>query len=370
MICDSEGRRQGDISVGDGYVESTGEVPVGEDEVYSLDGLYVAPGVVDCHVHLTSDGDPDSVEGTHGDVESRVKQNLRRSLEAGVVGVRDLNAASDVVIQAGEAVEADEVDGARVKACGRALTTTGGHFHEISRVADGAAEFRKAAREQLADGADVLKCMATASAYHSRREGGPEMTLDELEEVVKIARMHGVPVAAHAEAKTGVMRAIRAGVTSVEHGKYIDREAARELSETKTYWVPTAKATEMKIEHEHGSVERARKLRQGLNSSFRHCIDAGVSIAMGSDAGTAYNRHGENLEELRLMAEHGMSPEHVLEASTRTAAQLAGFEDLGMVREGYRASFVVLEEDPLESAEAWTSVATVMADGRWVDGPP
>jgi imidazolonepropionase-like amidohydrolase len=383
-IVDANGARDGDVAVSpaEGRIVSTGDVSAAvadadDAETVDASGRVVAPGLVDSHVHLMMDGRPDA---TTADAESRellsyrAAANLRANAEAGVTTVRDLGAPGSLAIDAGTAVEEDVLVGPRVVACGENVVMTGGHGHWFGREADGTDEVRKAVREQLKRGAGVAKCMATGGVLTSgARTGAPELTPEELAAFVDAAAAKSVPTAAHAHGERGIRNAVRAGITSVEHGTFMGRETAELLAEEGTYWVPTAGALAGIVENgvEAGipeeAVEKAEDAHERFERAWEHALDAGVTVAMGTDAGTPFNFHGESaLREMELMCEYGMSPRAALEAATVTAAALLGLDDVGLVEAGYRADLVVLDADPTRDASAWRESAAVFAAGRRV----
>ena len=369
-IIDSDGVRDADVRIEDGRIANVGNAEGGEDEVYDVDGGYVVPGMIDCHVHLVSECLPTNRHGDDRMRWYRTAENMRDSIEGGVTTVRDLNAPDSCVIDAGRAVEDGTVPGPGVVACGQGICCTGGHFSGSCREADGAAEVRKAVREQIERGAKVIKLMATSSAYSST-EGAQEMTRDEIEAAVEVASMKGVPVAAHAEGKEGIVAAAEAGVDSVEHCKYADEEAARALADNDAFWVPTLKASRMSLRHpdrvSEEKLEKAKNVVERQKEVVRLFEEHGVRVAAGSDAGTSYNYHGENTEELELMSQYGMDEDGVLEAATANAAELLGIEDeVGYVREGYAADLLVLDGSPLEDAANWKERKLVVNGGEVV----
>ncbi|MFC7080271.1 metal-dependent hydrolase family protein [Halorussus caseinilyticus] len=375
-VVDADGRREADVAVEDGEVVSVGDVPDESDEEIDATGQFVAPGLVDAHVHLMMDGRPDPSE-VHDDSEAtlayRATANLRDALDAGVTTVRDLGAPGSLALDAGTAVGRGVLEGPRVLACGENVVMTGGHGHWFGREADGVAEVKKAVREQLKRGADVVKCMATGGVLtEGALTGAPELDEAELDALVDVADAKRVPTAAHAHGTAGIKNAVRAGISSVEHGTFMDREAAELMADRGTYWVPTGKALYGIVEAgtEAGipefAVEKAEKAKEAWDEAFEYALDAGVEIAMGTDAGTPFNYHGDIPEELELMVRHGLSERAALEAATVNAADLLGVEGVGTVAEGTRADLVVLGDDPLDDVTAWQSPTRVVRRGTVV----
>ncbi|ADQ67031.1 amidohydrolase [Halogeometricum borinquense DSM 11551] len=383
-VADARGTRRADVvvDVETGRIIAVSDedsVQPGDENTEAVDvsGKVVAPGLVDAHVHLMMDGRPDVTTINQDGRELlsyRAAANLRANIEAGVTTVRDLGAPGRLAIDAGVAVEEGVLDGPRVVACGENVVMTGGHGHWFGREADGAAEVQKAVREQLKRGAGVVKCMATGGVLtEGAVTGAPELTERELSAVVDTASAKGVPTAAHAHGEVGIKNAVRAGITSVEHGTFMDREAAELMAREGTYWVPTASALEGIVENgvEAGipeqAVEKAEDAQDRFERAWEHALEAGVTIAMGTDAGTPFNFHGENaLREMELMVEYGLSAEAALEAATINAAELLGVSDVGRIAEGYRADMLVLTDDPNENVSAWRGSEAVYRDGERV----
>ena len=382
-MADAAGTREADVAVADGEIVAVGDSGAVDDAVaerdaggateVDVDGRVVAPGLIDAHVHVMMDGRPDvstAVSDSDYAASYRAASNLAAAVEAGVTTVRDLGSRGTLALDAGEAVAAGDIDGARVLACGRNVIMTGGHGNWFGREADGPAEVRKAAREQLKAGADVLKCMATGGVLtEGAVTGAPELTPEELAAFTDAAAPTDTPTAAHAHGEAGIKNAVEAGITSVEHGTFMDREAAEMMAERGTYWVPTASALRGIVDNgvEAGipedAVAKAEDAAERFDDAWDHAIDAGVPIAMGTDAGTPFNFFEEIPQEMAHMVDYGLSPERALEAATVNAADLLGLDDVGRVAEGHRADLVVLDADPTEDVEAWQEPDAVFARG-------
>jgi len=370
-VVDADGAREADVAITDGEIVAVGDVGRGDSET-DVSGQFVAPGLIDSHVHLMMDGRPDvatAEDESDFDHAYIAAANLRKAVEAGVTTVRDLGASGTLALDAGRAVAEGRLDGPRVLACGQNVVMTGGHGHWFGREADGPDEVRRAAREQLKRGADVIKCMATGGVLtEGAQTGAPELTEEELEALVDAASAKGVPTAAHAHGKEGLLNAVDAGITSIEHGTFMDREAAEAMAAEGTYWVPTAAALKNIVENPDAGIpesamDKAVDASEAFASSFDHAEAAGVDIAMGTDAGTPFNYFDNIADELAYMVEFGMSPEAALEAATVTAAELCGLDDVGRVAESYGADLVVLDGNPAADADAWQDPAAVFADG-------
>ncbi|WP_435346803.1 amidohydrolase family protein [Haloarchaeobius sp. HRN-SO-5] len=375
-VVDVDGAREATVVVEDGEITHVGDDldrDVDADRTVYADGSYVAPGLVDAHVHLTMNAGPDpasDVDESTPFLSYRAARNMRSALSAGVTTVRDLGTPDGIAFEAARAVEEGVVPGPRVLACGRNVVMTGGHGHWFGREADGRDEVTKAVREQLKGGADVVKCMATGGVLTpGANTGAPELTPDELEALVDAASAKGVPTAAHAHGVDGILNAVAAGIDSVEHGTFIDEAAAEAMAEAGTCWVPTASALYGIVDNAEDApipdyaVEKAREAQVAFESAFEHALDAGVRIAMGTDAGTPFNEFADIPRELELLVEHGLTPEEAFEAATTTAADLLGV-DAGRVTPGASADLVLLPDDPREDVSVWRSVETVIARGE------
>jgi len=374
-VVDADGERTADVVVEDETITAVG-FDHGADDTETIDaeGLYVAPGLVDAHVHLALDGRPDTSSLRHESETAlayRASAHLREAVRAGVTTVRDLGAPSTLAVDARDAVAEGTLEGPRVVPAGANITMTGGHGHHIGGCeADGPAEVRKAARQQLKRGAEVLKCMATGGVLtEGAQTGAPELTEDEMRAIVEVGEAAGVPVAAHAHGNEGIENAVRAGVDSVEHGTFMDRGTAELMADNGVYWVPTTKAlvgiAEAGVEGgiPEWAVAKTEDAAEDHRESFALALETGVPIAMGTDAGTPFNYHADAAEELELMVERGLSPEQALEAATTDAADLLGLDDVGRISEGARADLVVLGENPLEDVTAWQRPQVVLAGG-------
>ena len=372
-VVDVDGARDGPLAIENGEIADVGEAPEAPDTVIDGDDGVVAPGLVDSHVHIAMDGRPNT-ESVRSDstptLAYRAAENLRETVEAGVTTVRDLGSPGTLGPDTRDAVADGSIPGPRVVPCGSPVVITGGHGHWFGREADGPAEVRKAVREQLKKGAAVVKTMATGGVLTEGAEiGGFEMSPAELDALVDAASAKGRPTAAHCHGATGIENAVRAGISSVEHGTFMDREAAELMAENDTYWVPTASALSGITENgsEAGipewAVEKAEQAAAAFEDAWDHALDVGVPIAMGTDAGTPFNHHRDAATELERMVEHGLSPEATFEAATVNAADLLGLDDVGRLEPGARADCVVLDSDPREDVSAYATPKTVVANG-------
>ena len=343
-----------------------------------LSGLTLLPGMINCHVHLCLTGDPDPVQLMAAEPVTltavRVALHARETLESGVTTVRDLGGRDYAELAVRTAIRQGLIPGPRVVAAGKVICMTGGHGAWVGREADGPAEVRKAVREQLKAGAEVIKVIATGGVMTPGVEpGAAQLGLDELRAAVEEAGKAGRRVAAHAQGSDGIADAVAAGVASIEHGIFLTEEIVARMRAAGTMLVATLVAAERIASAGPDAgvpawmVAKSQAVVAAHVASFQLAYRTGVPIAAGSDAGTPLNPHGSLLPELRLMAKHGMPPFECLRAATATAASLLGLEDrLGRIAPGYAADLVAVDGDPSEELEALARVRLVIAQGRVV----
>ncbi len=331
----------------------------GSGSVVDLTGKTILPGLIDCHVHLMLDASPDPLKqaATERVGLSALKMALRaqRTLKSGVTTVRDLGCKGFAAIEVRDAVRSGLIPGPRMLCAGHLICMTGGHGWSIGREADGVDGVRRAAREQLKAGADVVKMMATGGILTPGvQPGAAQLTLEELRAGVEEAHKAGRKAAAHAQGTEGIRNAVLAGIDSVEHGFYLTEETVGMMLERGTYLVPTLTAVRAIARHgtESGippwAVEKAMAVGEAHEKSFARAMEAGVSIAMGTDAGTPFNEHGQNAQELALLVELGMSEGEAIVSATSRAAELLGIADaVGSISVGKVADLIVTSGDPL-----------------------
>ena len=335
-----------------------------EEDIINLDfgGKYIVPGLIDCHVHLSGGGEADSrfEEPTDGAMALKMLQNARRNLAAGITTLRDLGGWNELEFDVRRAIQSGEFTGPRLVLAGRFISISesgADHYFGMYRVADGVEEVRKAAREQIKHGADLVKLGVTGAVLVlDGLPGATHFNLDEIAVAVEEAAKFGKRVAAHAHGILGIRRAVKAGVHSIEHGTYLyqDPDVIKEMARRGTYLVPTLKADVDVLEGESSSVpawivEKMQETRAAVLKSLRAAHKAGVPIAMGSDAGTPLNYHGENGLEVALMQQAGLAPMECLVAATSAASKALDRDaQVGSIQEGKLADLVVLDSNPLD----------------------
>ncbi|HEV7721879.1 MAG TPA: amidohydrolase family protein [Iamia sp.] len=380
-----------DVVIDDERIAHVGAPGTGDgDTSVDLDGKTLLPGLFDCHVHVTFDV-LDVMAAIQEPFSYRfyvAARSLQRTLEAGITSVRDA-AGADAGVR--RAVDEGMIPGPRMQIAIDMLSQTGGHgdehfgcgFHiplispsypgHPMATVDGPEEMRKMVRTLIREGADVLK-VATSGGVLSPLSDPKRAQLrpSELEVLVEEATAAGKFVMAHAQASDGIKNAVRAGIRSIEHGIYLDDEAIQLMLDRGTWLVPTLIAPIWVLESVDAGarltvaqVHKARMVVDEHAASFRRAVEAGVKIAMGTDAGVG--PHGDNLRELELMQAGGQSPTEVLRSTTQEAARLLGVDDQrGTVEEGKDADLVVIDGDALAFAGLKDRVEQVWKAGQRV----
>jgi imidazolonepropionase-like amidohydrolase len=343
-----------------------------------LEGLTLLPSLVNCHVHLCLGAEADPVrpllEEPVAVTAIRALLRARQTVEAGVTTVRDLGGRDYAELAVRRAVHEGWVPGPRILAAGRPICMTGGHGHWFGREADGPDEARRAVREQLKAGADVIKIIATGGVMTPGVEpGAAQLTLEEMRAAVEEARKAGRRSAAHAQAAAGIADAVEAGISTVEHGVFLTEEIVARMRRAGTVLVPTLIAPAAIAEGGLAAgipefmVRKSEHLIPAHGASFRLAHGAGVAIAAGTDAGTPLNPHGTMVPELELMVKHGMAPLEVIRSATAAAADALGLgAAVGRVAPGYAADLIAVEGRPDERIAALGEVRLVLAAGRIV----
>jgi len=317
----------------------------------------VTPGLINAHAHPEVNGEPDPptffIIRTPIERTLDAARNARLALEAGVTTVRDLGGAESHAIALRDAIARGEHVGPTIVPAGKVLCMTGGHgFFLGGRETDGPWDARKAVREQRKAGAECIKLIATGGVLTKGAVPGlDQLSEEEMHAAIVEARVHGMRVAAHAIGTNGIKNALRAGVTSIEHGHLLDDEAIALFKERGAYLVPTLAAVYRIYENIAGGtqpdyvVRKASELFQQAGENIRKAFRAGVTIAGGSDAGTPYNRHEDYAYEIELMSTVlGMTPQQALAAATSIAGELIGV-DAGVLADGRPADLLLFDRD-------------------------
>jgi imidazolonepropionase-like amidohydrolase len=310
------------------------------------------PGLIDCHVHFAMSGGPDwltEMKESYALSCWRAAIHARKTLDAGFTTVRTLGGRDGADIALRDAQIAGIVSGPRIVACNLAICMTGGHGAWIGRETDGPDDMRKAVREQLRAGADCIKLIATGGVMTPGVQPGSQQLADvELRAGVEEAHKAGRKVAAHAHGSDGIKAAVLAGVDSIEHGSFMTDEIIDLMKERGTFFSATLCSAQGFVDAPANSVAdwamaKAAQVRVALDGSFRAAYAAGVRLVLGTDAGTPFNRHGDNARELALMVKLGVDPLDALRAGTRNSAELLGkLDTIGTLEPGKAADMVLV----------------------------
>jgi len=348
-----------------------------------LSGMTVLPGLIDCHVHVCLGGEPDVVKTVTEETSAltllKAARSARATLEAGFTTVRDLGFRDHAIFSLKRAIESGLTPGPRILPAGLAICMTGGHARFIGREADGPVDVVAAVREQLAAGAEVIKFIASGGVLTpGTSPEAAQMTLEELRAGMQEARRAGRRIAAHAHSAEGMKNAIRAGAHSIEHATLMDEEAEALMGQQGVFIVPTLSALATTAQHglacgiPEPVVSKAKGMRARHEASFKKAHQSGIRIAMGTDAGTPFNYHGENAQELERMVALGMTAMEAVRSATSDAATLLGIQDsVGTVEVGKLADLLVVKGDPLKKIALLldrSRITGVMQAGRFVSG--
>jgi imidazolonepropionase-like amidohydrolase len=358
------------------------------DKLIDLKNKTVMPGLIDMHVHLESETNPnaylDRFTKNPGDVAYQALVHAKNNLMAGFTTVRDLG-GTHVVISLRNAINKGLVDGPRIYTAGVAIGSTGGHADDSNGlnetfkkdlgaedgVVNGVRDAQKAVRQRYKEGSDLIKITATGGVLSYAKDGmGAQFTEEEVRAIVQTAKDYGFKVAAHAHGAEGMKRAILGGVHSIEHGTFMTDEVMDLMKKYGTYYVPTviagrSVADSALIKNYYPEMVRIKALEVGpkIQSTFGRAYKAGVKIAFGTDAGVF--GHGKNAREFELMHEAGMPALETIQAATLHAADLLGqSSQMGTIEEGKMADIVAVEGNPSEDIRSMSKVKFVMKEGK------
>lgn len=345
-----------------------------------LAGATVLPGLIDCHVHLCFGAEADVMpllsQLKPADFAVRALANAQATLRGGITTVRDLGGHDYAEISVRNAIRQGRHVGPTILCAGKMICITGGHGWFVGIEADGADGCVRAVRTNIKAGADCIKFMATGGVLTAGIDPlAAHQTMEESTALVREARRLGKKVACHATGAAGILQAVLAGTTSIEHGFELTDEIIEAMLERGTVLVPTLSA--MACAHGHGEkgklppyvVERVETYRERQRDSAKRFYRAGGRIAMGTDAGTPFNAHGSNAEELAHMVDIGITPLDAIRIATHAAAELLDLKDLGRVAPGCRADLLIVKGNPLDDISALSAPVNhlaVVKDGRIV----
>lgn len=355
-------------------------------EVIDLSDKFVTPGLTDLHVHSGMNGEGndrmDLLHHTPAELTLYSLKNVQQDLYAGFTTLRDCGSQAFVSVALRDAINKGDFEGPRMFVSGYSLGSTGGHADshyapgvtctaEEHPIIDGPDSARKAARFNLKNGADFLKFMSTGGVMSKGTTlGAQQLCDDEIAAIIEIANLYGVHTATHAHGTNGIKAAVRAGVTTVEHGMILDEEAIQLMLEHGTYLTPTIIAAERicvkgpEMGLTPWMVEKANQALSHHEWGFRQCLERGVPITFGTDSATPYNYHGKQGYEFELLQRFGMDPHKALVAATMTNAKVLGVDKTqGSVEKGKVADLCAWSCDPMEDVKTMQNCLFVMKEG-------
>lgn len=339
-------------------------LPADDLPVINLKDAYVLPGLIDAHVHLTSEFSPTSRMKalTDSDVDAALEGagHAKKTLLAGFTTVQDLGGPDEAIFSLRDAINKGMVDGPRLRASGRAITPTGGHGDvngfspavtaalQGTNTCNGTDDCRRAVRQAVKNGADIIKITATGGVLSNTRAGLERQFFDdELKAIVDTAAQMGRKVTAHAHGKSGIDAALRNGVQSIEHGTYLDAESIRLFKQKKATLVPTLLAGKTVTGWTDepwlplASREKAKIVGPLMLDMLSRARKGGVNVAFGTDSGVS--KHGENAKEFALMVEAGFTAQQAIRSATVIGAQQVEMaEDIGQIEAGKFADIIAV----------------------------
>ena len=362
--------------------------PTAGDQVIDLKSMTVMPGLTDMHVHIEGESSPssyiDRFRMNRADVALKSTVYAKRTLMAGFTTVRDLG-GSGANVSLRDAINRGFVEGPRIFTVEKAIGTTGGHADPTNGVRmdlmgdpgpkegviNSPEEARKAVRQRYKNGADCIKITATGGVLSVAKDGqGPQFTVEELKAIVETANDYGMHTAAHAHGPEGMMRAVEAGITTIEHGTLMTPEIMKMMKQKGTFYVPTISAGKFVMEKAKQKgyfpeviVPKALAIGPQIQETFSEAYKAGVKIAFGTDSGVS--PHGDNGKEFIYMTEAGMPAIEAILSATITPAKILGVANRqGTLEVGKLADIIAVEGDPTENIEAMIKVNFVMKEGH------
>jgi imidazolonepropionase-like amidohydrolase len=364
---------------------------LGNFDVIDLSEKFVMPGLIDAHTHCWANGSfQDLTDGAMYSISIptyalRGLKWVQDDLMGGFTTIRDAGAPGFADVAIRDAINEGYHWGPRMMVAGLPINATGGHGdsslqppysggdrNNVRAIVCGPDQARQAARFNFKYGADYIKFMSTYGVMSVGDDPGPqELTYEEMRAIVEVAEFRGKTTATHAHGLNGIRCAVKAGVTSVEHGTYIDEETAEMMIEKGTYLVPTIIASlrmlNMAKEGEIAdyAMKKARMCQKVHSNNIRMAYEKGVKIALGTDVAAPYVYHGTQAEELVLMVEKiGMKPEYVLISATKTGSELLRWDNkIGTIEKGKLADIIAVDGNPLVDMKVMKNVSFVMKDG-------
>lgn len=337
-------------------------------------GMFLLPGLIDLHVHIMWDGSVDPVktmdaEG-HDQMVIRAVANCQTQLKSGVTTLRDLGSVDNIALQVAKSIDSGVFQGPRVVASGKTLTITGGHDPFWARFCDGPLEALKGVREQIYKNAQVIKVSATGGVY-GRSKGetiDSQFSYEELKIICDEAHRFGVKVASHAIAREGILNSILARVDTIEHGHFLDDELIEIMEEKSVAWIPTLFVYQQIATMDNipsYAREKAQNLIERHVAAFQKYFGRNMLIGAGSDAGSPLTPHPSILDELLTMHRFVSNTKAILKTATVNAGRILG-QQIGQIKEGYAADFILCKENPLVNLSYLRNVQGIYIGGKLV----
>lgn len=366
--------------------QHVGQIPL---KVIDLSDRYIFPGLCNTHVHLTFSASQDPLkEYFEDDAIQRVIRatvNANKALKSGVTTIRDCGSGWEL-LSLNRANQENLLETPRLILCGPPLTPTGGHLHFMGGEVDGIEEIRKDLRQKQKQGVSSIKIIATGGQMtRGTFPEKPSFWQEELDAAVKEAEVFGLPTIAHCLSDEGTLRAIRAGIDSIDHCAFFVREChgwlercynhdlALELRDSgKSFMMGLSAGYHTHDAYRDGNppTEKARFLleqEKRMLEIFARLVDLGIPPVVGTDAGVTLTPFNETYLELVLMKKAGLSPLEVIKSATSTAAQVLGLEnEVGKIAPGLYADLIAVPNNPLKDVSAFKDVDWVMYNGKIV----
>lgn len=368
-----------DVLIDNGVIRigSSASHPVYDVEK-NLDGLYLLPGIIDCHAHVSmvcgTRHMPDFFASSENDLVIDSVVNAERMVRNGITTIRDCGGKRFETLSVRNYINKGKILGPRILCSGTPLKAIGGH--EPGMDYTGPIEARAKVREFLYRGVDFIKVMVTGGLGKAgEKPGCVEITQEELSAITEEAVRHGKKVACHCHSKEGMQMIINAGASSIEHSTFLDKEIDEQLIEKGIYVVPTfLPYMNYALYGEENNqlmdtVLAARAIVSEKKTRFREAYEMGVKIAFGRDSGGFLMDQGRFVEEMLFMEDAGMSRADIINSATRNAADLLGLSDItGAIEDGKDADLVILRNNPLYDLKAFEeSLDGVYARGVFVE---
>lgn len=367
------------VGIEEGFLEDEDATIVEKRDMFFL------PGLIDSHVHLSSEFSPtsrwESVTLEDGDVAFNAANNAKKTLMAGFTAVQDVGGPIEIFALK-RAINAGKLPGPHIRAAGSVISVTGGHgdahgfrkdileLQSPETVCDGPADCRRAVRQAVKNGADVIKITATGGVLSNTNAGtGQQFFDDELDAIVEAATKMGRKVTAHAHGKAGIESALKAGVSSIEHGSYLDEGTTQLFKKYDATLVPTVLAGMTVVDWANNndwlppnSVKKALEVGPVMQNMAKIAYENGVNIAFGTDTGVS--KHGDNAQEFKYLVAAGMSEQEAIASATTVAAEHIELGDvIGSLEEGKYADLIGVDGSPLDDIEELLDVDFVMKGG-------